>query len=591
MRFRPAHRPAALGRRTGLLRPLLAAAAALAMTGCDTGPPKVEQETADLVIWGGRIVTMDDAIPEVEALAAKDGRIVALGLRADIESRVGDATEVVDLEGRLAIPGFVEAHAHFLSIGDAKIQLDLTVPERWEDVVDLVAEAVADAEPGTWIRGRGWHQDKWTEAPSPSFEGFPLHDALSAVSPDHPVLLTHASGHAAMVNAKAMELAGIDDRTPDPPGGEILRDASGRATGLLNETAQGLIQDARGGEGQAPEAERLRMVELASRECLSKGITSFHDAGSPFTDVDLLRRSADDGTLGIRLWMMVEGPNEELAAKLAEYRLEDNGNQRLAVGGIKRYMDGALGSRGAWLLEPYSDEPTTTGLALSEVDDLRETARLALEHRYQLAVHAIGDRANRQVLDLFSEAFEGHGGNGDLRWRIEHAQHIDPADLPRFAELGIIASVQAVHATSDGPWVPERLGHERSEAGAYPWRALLDSGAVVINGTDAPVEDVDPIANFYSSVTRRVADGTPFYPGQAMSRDEALRSMTLDAAYGAFQEDLLGSLTVGKLADVTVLSKDILTVAEEELPTAEVVYTILGGEIAHRGSGDRGSGG
>ena len=546
-------------------------------------PPDKSADAADLVLVNGNVVTLDAADTEAEALAAKDGRIVAVGSRADVEPLIGEATRVLDLEGRLAIPGFIEGHAHFMSVGDAKLQLNLAQAQTWDDVVAMVADTVAEAEPGEWIRGRGWHQDKWTARPKPNVDGFPVHDSLSAVSPENPVLLVHASGHAAFVNAKAMELAGIDASTEAPEGGEVLKDAAGRPTGLLNETAEELVYKARPQEA-TPE-ELRKTVQLASEECLSKGITSFQDAGSSFATIDFLKQAADEDLLGVRLWIMVLASEEELDTKLAAYRTDNYADHRLAVGGIKIWIDGALGSRGAWLLEPYSDLPDSTGLNTFPIDRTREVATLAAENDYQLCIHAIGDRANREVLDIYAETFAAHPEKTDRRWRIEHAQHIDPADVPRFKELGVIASMQAVHCTSDGPWVPDRLGEARSEAGAYVWRKLLDSGARIVNGTDAPVEDVSPIASYYAAVTRRMNNGEVFYGDQVMTRKEALRSYTLDGAYGVFQENEKGSLEVGKLADVTVLSKDILSVPEEEIPDTEVIYTIVGGEVAYTKSG------
>lgn len=536
-------------------------------------------EGAELVLLNGKIVTLDDARPEVTALASDDGRIVALGTLDDVAEHIGQSTEVIDLEGRLAIPGFIESHAHFMSIGDAKIQLDLRQAATWDDIVAQVVGAVAAAEPGEWIRGRGWHQDKWTAPPEPNLEDFPIHHDLSAVSPENPVVLTHASGHAVFVNQKAMELAGIDAESQDPEGGEILKDADGEPTGLLRETAEELIQTARA--ASASPAELQKMVELASQECLQKGVTSFHDAGSSFETIDFLKKAAEDGSLGVRLWIMVLGSEEDLDTKLPAYKTANHADHRLAVGGIKLWLDGALGSRGAWLLEPYEDAPASTGLNTVSLEETRRIAGLAREHGYQLCVHAIGDRANREILDLYEEFYPAENPKeADLRWRVEHAQHLHPDDIPRFGELGVIAAMQAVHCTSDGPWVPDRLGEERSREGAYVWRDLLDSGAVVANGTDAPVEDVSPLASFYSAVSREMKTGEEFYPEQAMTRMEALSSYTLDAAYAAFEEDVKGSLEVGKLADVTVLSKDVLTIPEEEIPETEVVYTIVGGEVA-----------
>jgi predicted amidohydrolase YtcJ len=558
----------------GALAPLL-----LALLGC--GPTGDAPPAADLVVLGGRIATLDPALPEAEAVAARDGEIVFVGGSEQAREWIGAGTEVIELHGERVIPGFVEGHGHFYGLGQMQLQLDLTRAESWQEIVELVAAAVADAEPGAWIIGRGWHQSKWTEPPPDAVEGLPRHDALSAVSPDHPVLLTHASGHASFVNARALELAGIDATTPDPDGGTIVRDARGRATGYLRETAQGLVGRARG-DG-FDEAEARRVIDLAARESLENGVTSFQDAGSTFELIDLYRRMAEAGELPVRLWVMVREPNERLAERLAAARVVGAGDEHLTVRGIKRSIDGALGAHGAWLLAPYQDLPETAGLNTTPLEEIEGTARLALEHDYQLCVHAIGDRANRETLDLFDRAFAGAGrAGGELRWRIEHAQHLDPADIPRFAELGVIASMQAVHATSDGPWVPSRIGDRRAREGAYVWRSLIDSGAVVTNGTDAPVEDVSPIASYAAAVTRLMNNGEAFYPEQRMTREEALRSYTLGAAYAAFEEDRKGSLEVGKLADLVVLSRDILTVPEEEIDEAEALITVVGGQVRYR---------
>ncbi len=538
---------------------------------------------AELVLTGGRIVTLDPARPEAEALAAADGRILALGSAEEVAALVGPNTRVIELDGALAVPGFVEGHGHFLGLGDMRMQLDLSRTRSFDEVVALVADAVRAAKPGELVRGRGWHQSKWERAPEPAVQGLPVHDALSAVSPENPVVLVHASGHASLANARAMELAGVDRDTPDPPGGEIVRDAAGEPIGVFRETAKELLApvlSGASGDGASRRALRRRAALLARDECLAKGVTSFQDAGSSFEDVALLRELAEEGELGLRLWVMLREPNERLEAGLAGYPLLGLGSGHLSVGGIKVSVDGALGSHGAWLLEPYADLPSSTGLETVPIASLERTAELALEHGMQLCVHAIGDRANREVLDVYERAFAGRGP-ADRRWRIEHAQHLHPDDVPRFAELGVIASMQAVHCTSDAAFVVERLGERRARAGAYVWRALLDSGAVVTNGTDTPVEDVDPIACFHAAVTRRTPSGELFFPDQRMTRMEALRVYTLDAAYAAFEEGEKGSLVPGKLADVTVLSHDILRVPENEIRGTRVLYTIVGGRVLY----------
>ncbi len=550
---------------------------AVILPGLTACTPAAKVEPADLVLRGGKIVTLEEGQPQVAALAARGGEIVALGSDGEIEPLIGEATRVVDLDGALAVPGLIEGHGHFLGIGLARMQLNLMATESWEEIVSMVEEAVAKAKPGAWIEGRGWHQEKWTSPPQPNLDGLPIHHSLSAVSPDNPVVLRHASGHALFANARAMELAGISPATLAPEGGEIVRSGGGEAIGYFRETAMDLVAR----QGEPNEAELRRMVELASEECLSKGITSFQDAGSSIETIHLLQQMATEGKLPLRLWIMILDSNPNIAAALPAIKVTGAGDERLSVGGIKHWIDGALGAHGAWLLAPYSDLPTSTGLNTTPIETIEESARIAVEHGLQLCVHAIGDRANRETLDIFERSLAAQPDPAALRWRIEHAQHLDPADIPRFAALGVIASMQAVHCTSDGPWVPERLGDERSAAGAYLWRTLIDSGAVVTNGTDAPVEDVDPIPNFYSAVTRRMSNGEFFYPDQRMTRQEALRAYTANNAYAVFEEDRKGTLALGKLADVTVLSRDILTIPEEEILDTTVLYTIVGGEIAY----------
>ena len=548
-------------------------------------------QPADLILTNGRIVTEEAAQPEVQAMAVRGDRILALGTVAEMKRLAGPATRVIDLHGRLAIPGFIEGHGHFTGVGEFGMSLNLREARRWEDIVAQVERAARTAKPGDWIIGRGWHQAKWDRAPQPNVEGFPLHTELSRVSPRNPVLLTHASGHAGFVNAEAMRAAGITRDTPDPAGGAIQKDAQGNPTGLLQERAQSLASRAYSNwlakrtpaEG---EAALRRAISLAMDECLAKGITSFQDAGSPFATIDLIRSLADAGDLRLRLWMMLRVPNTDLASRIDRYRIVGAGNQHLTVRAIKRQIDGALGSRGAWLLEPYADLPAGAnnprGLNTEDPADIRKTAEIAIAHGFQLCVHAIGDRANREVLDIYQQVFAAHPEAKNLRWRIEHAQHLSAADIPRFGKLGVIAAMQGIHCTSDAPYVLARLGPQRAEEGAYVWQKLLRSGAVVGNGTDAPVEDVSPLASFYASVSRKLKDGSVFFPAQRMSREEALRSYTLSNAYAAFEEDLKGSLRPGKLADVTVLSRDIMTVPEDQILSADVVYTLVGGKIAFR---------
>ena len=547
------------------------------------------EEAATLVLRNGTIATVDAAKPKAQAIAFRGDTIAAVGSNDEIQAFVGPNTEVIDLGGQFAMPGFIDGHGHFMNLGQSKMNLDVMDVKNWDEIIAMVGDAAKKAKPGEWILGRGWHQEKWDRKPEPSVEGFPLHDALSKASPDNPVLLTHASGHAAFVNAKAMEVAGITARTPNPPGGEILKDKSGRPMGLLRETAAGLAEKAHQAwraqkTAEENRADAHRRIELAVQEALANGVTSFQDAGENFEAIDIIKEALNNGELGIRVWVMVRDSNDNLKAKLPGYKAVGLGDKRLTIAALKKTIDGALGSRGAWMLEPYADLPGHTGLNTLPVAEVEEAAKIALDTGVQLNVHAIGDRANRTVLDIYEAAFKSRPELKDLRWRIEHAQHLNAADIPRFGQLGVIASMQGIHATSDAPFVLARLGPQRAEEGAYVWQKLMKSGAIVSNGTDTPVERINPIANFHATVTRKLKDGSTFYPDQKMSREEALKSYTWNAAYAAKEENIKGSLAPGKLADVTVLSKDILSVPDDEILSTKVVYTIVGGKIVYRGN-------
>jgi predicted amidohydrolase YtcJ len=399
--------------------------------------PAPSDEGADLVLLGGRIVTLDPDRPEVAALAARDGRILALGDDASIRRHVTASTVSIDLQGRLAVPGFIEGHGHFTGLGRALMTVDLREARTWEEVVEKTVAAARTAEPGDWITGYGWHQEKWDRRPEPQVEGYPTHDLLSRAISDNPVLLKHAAGsHGAVVNALALERSGIDATTPDPPGGKILRDASGRPTGVLRETAVDLALDAQQAwlESATPEQRAARVrreIELADRESLSKGITSFQDAGSDYATVDALREVAESGELGVRLWVMLRVDQAELERRARDYWTVGGADDHLTVRAIKLAIDGALGSHGAWLVEPYADLPSSSGLNTTPLDEIEQAARFAIENGWQIGVHAIGDRANRETLDLFEETFRLHPDREDLRWRIEHAQHLTVEDIPR----------------------------------------------------------------------------------------------------------------------------------------------------------------
>jgi predicted amidohydrolase YtcJ len=571
---------------------LLAAAAASVGPALRAAQPGAtwywQRGPADLVLHHGKVVTMDDHQPEAQAVAVSGHRILAVGSDAAIQQYIGPRTRVIDLAGRLLVPGFIDAHAHFMGVGESLEQLDLTRARSWDAIVRMVAEAVKSAAPGEWIQGRGWHQAKWDRAPQPNVDGLPYHDSLSRVSPDNPVMLTHASGHGVFVNAKAMTLAGIGPETPNPPGGEIVRDAKGRAIGMLRDHAAALVRQVlqRQLDRRTPAQVRTdatETVRLAAQDLASKGVTTVSDEGESFRTIDFLKSLVGAGQVPIRLWVLVSGESpESLEAKLPSYWLDGYGDDHLSVRGIGEITaDGALGTHSAWFLQPYADDPSTAGLNVTPVATIRRMAGIALQDRFQVSVHAIGDRANHEVLNLFEEIFRAHPEARDLRWRIEHAQHLTAADIPRFAQLHVIASMQALHACSDGPYVVQRLGEARAAEGAYAWRKLIESGAIIANGTDAPVEDIDPIPNFDCAVTRRMNNGQAFFPDQAMTREEALRSYTVNAAYAIFQEDRLGSIVPGKLADFVVLSQDLMTIPADQIRATKVESTVVGGQLGY----------
>jgi predicted amidohydrolase YtcJ len=546
-------------------------------------------EPADLVLRGGKVATVDPAIGNAQAIAVNGYQVTAVGSDDEISAYIGPETRVIELNGRFVMPGFIEGHGHYLGLGRAKQILDLRNVANWQEVVTMVAGAVDKAKPGEWIFGRGWHQDKWDSVPADAVDGVPRNDTLNAVSPDNPVSLGHASGHAAFFNDAALAEAGIDDDTPDPPGGTIVRTPEGKATGLMRETAQRLINDAinvynsRMSPEETEALDRER-VFLAADEALRHGVTSFHDAGANFETIDFFKKLEAEGNLPVRLYVMVRREsNEVMAEALPHYKMVIEGNDFLTVRSIKRQIDGALGAHGAWLLEPYVDLPESDGLVLETGEDIEGTAEVAVLHDFQVNTHAIGDRGVRETLDIYERVWDRMGVNGAaLRWRIEHSQQIDPLDVPRYGELGVIASVQAVHGTSDGPWIPTRLGQERADATSQPWRDLINAGVLITNGTDVPVEPIDAIASYYSSVSRMMNNGIRFTPEQSMTREEALAAYTLNNAIAAFEEDYKGTLTPGKYADMVVLSQDLLTVEEVRIPDTTVDMTIVGGQVRYQ---------
>jgi len=547
------------------------------------------QQPADMLVIG-KIYTVNPQQPLVEAVAVSGDRIVYSGTASEAEKYKGEKTQLIELGNRVMTPGLIEGHAHILGVGYNELNLNLADIRSFEEMVERVRIAASKARPGEWIVGRGWHQDKWEKKPDRIVKGFQTHHILSEVSPDNPVYLSHASGHAAMANLKAMEIAGVTlmtaeklNRNIPEEGGEIIRDEIGNPTGIFVERAMSLISK------HIPEndpATDEKALNLALEACLRNGLTGFHDAGAPRENIDLFYKFKKEGKLSLRLNVMLHGWDRTLLSEWYKRGPDIDPSHWLTIRSIKLYSDGALGSRGAWLLEPYSDREETSGMAVISMDTVLETSREALKHGFQVCTHAIGDRANREILDRYEIAFKENPDKAkDHRFRIEHAQHIDPEDIPRFGILGVIPAIQAIHMSSDRPWAIDRLGQRRIDEGAYMWQSLLKTGARVVNGTDAPVEPLDPIACFFASVTRKTLKGEPeggYEPAQKMSREQALKSYTLEPAFAEFAEDVKGSIEVGKLADFTVFSADLMTIPEDQLLNTKVEMTIVGGKVLYQ---------
>ncbi|MDP3470280.1 MAG: amidohydrolase, partial [Algoriphagus sp.] len=547
---------------------------------CKSGP----ENPADKVFVNGIIYTVDEANPKAQAVAVKDGLILAVGSTEEIQAYVGESTEVIDLQGKTMTPGLIESHAHLMGIGYNKLEIDLMYVKTYDELIEKIAEAAAKAQPGDWITGRGWHQDKWLQMPDKTVKGFQTHDALSAVTPNNPVYLAHASGHASFVNKKAMELAGITPLRSEKPtqeveGGEVLRDELGNPTGVLVERASSLVSKLIPKETPERAEEALT---LALKELAEKGITSFHDAGSGQDVIDLLQKFKTEGKLTARQYVMLTGRQPELLEAWYKKGPMIDPDHFVTVRSIKLNCDGALGPWGAWLLEDYSDKPGHRGHETLPMSVVTEVSEKALPLGFQVCAHAIGDRANQEILDRFEAALAKNPEAKDHRFRIEHAQHLHPDDIPRFGQLGVIAAMQAIHLSSDRPWAIDRLGEKRIIDGAYVWQTLMQTGAVVTNGTDAPVEPVDPIPSFFASVARKTLQGLPeggYEAEQKMTRQQALKSYTLDGAFAEFEEDFKGSIEVGKAADFTVFDKDIMEIPENEILNAKVEMTVVGGKV------------
>jgi len=560
-------------------------------------------QPADVLYVGARVYTMDKANTVVDGIAVRGDRIVAVGAAEDM-MKAFRAKRVIDLSGKTVVPGLIDAHVHLLSLGVARLTLDLVGTKSEEQIAALVRQRVATSEPGQWIRGRGWDQNEWKS------RQFPSHELLDRAAPNNPVYLMRVDGHAAWVNRKALEIAGITKETRDPEGGRFLRDARGNLTGVLVDNAMEVV-----GKFLPPPSdnEMEEAIDRAVQECLSYGLTCVHDMGVEKRGIEMYKRLIDAGRFPFRVYAALSAPGETWeeytgpdSAGVKKGPLIGYGENRLWVRAIKLYIDGALGSRGAALLEPYSDDPNNRGLTVMSEADLRKAMDEALANGFQVCTHAIGDRGNNIVLNVYQAALQAHPAK-DPRLRIEHAQVLAPNDIPRFHQLGIIPSMQPTHCTSDMYWAEARLGPTRIR-GAYAWRSLLNTGAIIPGGSDFPVESPNPLFGIYAAITRQDRQGRPrnaeevraffqlsaegitdtaafdggWYVSQKMTREEALRAFTSWAAYAGFQENLLGSLEPGKLADFVVLSKDIMSTPPLEILNTIVERTVIGGKEVYR---------
>lgn len=553
----------------------------LLLTGCPSSstPPQAATKPttprATIVMLSGKVRTLDPAVTEATAIATNGPKIAAVGPDAEIQSWIGAETKVIDLRGRTVLPGFVDSHMHLVGLGIRRFGIDLVGTKSIEEVKGKVRDAIRKASPGDWVQGRGWDQNDW-EGFKKRGTKFPSAQDLDDIAPEHPVVLHRIDGHAIWANSKAMEIAGVTPKTKTPAGGEIAK-AKGKPSGIFVDNAMSLITD----KMPAPSQEQLRSaILLAQKECVSAGLTHVHDMGVDQAALNALRGLDESGDLRLRVYALLDGGVEDLAMLMGDGpRLPKDGASRLTVRAVKFFVDGALGSRGAALLKPYSDEKASTGILVTAPDVLEARIRTAAERGYQVATHAIGDRGNRIVLDIYERVF-GEGIQA-ARPRIEHAQILHPDDIPRFGRGGIIASMQPTHATSDMPWAEKRVGKARLE-GAYAWRSLLSTNATIAAGSDAPVEDISPVLGLYAAITRKDMFGSPnggWMPHEKMTPLEAVHAFTAGGAYASFRENEAGRLKPGFVADMIVLDQDPFTSSEDDLSGLQVMLTMIGGNI------------
>lgn len=562
-----------IGKRLRALFILLLPVLAASTISCERTPP------ADLVLLNGKIITVDQHFSIQQAAAAAGDRIVFVGSNKESKRFIGSKTNVIQLEGKTVLPGLIDAHAHLHSLGEQLSYLDITGTASYRQVIQRVAERVKTVKPGEWIIGGRWDHNDWPD------RTFPHHQALSNISPHNPVYLRRIDGNSAFVNKKAMEIAGIGKDTPDPFGGVIHRDQKGEPTGVLINRAMNLVK--KHIPRDTKKQHRAKFQEAVGN-CLEKGLTCVHEAGVGPDEINMYKDLIDSGQLNIRVYAML-GEQEkppltgDLEAYFRKHKIEQYGNYFLSVRSIKLFFDGALGSRGAAFFKPYRDDPGNPGLLRITPEYITTIAKAALKAGMGVNTHCIGIRGNRLCLDAYEKALKENPVK-DHRFRIEHAQVVRPEDVQKFAAFGVIPSMQPTHCTSDMYYVEDRIGRERA-GGAYAWRWFIDAGLVIPCGSDFPVESNNPLFGIYAAITRQDEKGWPnggWFPQQRMTREEAIKGFTIWAAYAAFQEKVLGSIEIGKLADFTVLDRDILTIAPKEILQTNVVYTIVGGKIRYQ---------
>lgn len=504
------------------------------------------------------------------------GKIKIIGNFEELKISLPKNTQIIDAKNHFIMPAFIEGHGHFSNLGFYKMKLDFTICKSWKEVLDLVEKETSKAPPNIWIEGEGWHQEKW-KVPSELVDGFPTNEMLNKIAPNNPVVLWHAAKHSCVVNEKALQLAKLSPES-NIEGGKIIKQ-NGKLTGALDENATNPVRKLLNKYYSQNENRFYNAIELASAECLKNGITFFQDADIRLPDYEKYNSKKGQEVLGVDVWMML---HETQANILSLSKAFPYKKKKITIGAIKRYMDGAVGNRGAWLLEPYQDAPNNSGHCTLDLEEYEQICKFAANHNLQMATHAIGDKANQTVLNVYEKIIKDHKLT-DQRWRIEHAQHLHPNDIKRFAANNILASIQTNHCTSDALYIEKRFGKKRIEQGAYKWQTLWQSGAKVNNGTDCPIESINPIKNFYSAVTRKFKNDKPaFYPSECLTRQQALQAYTINNAYAAKQEKIRGSIELGKLADITILDNNLLSTADDEILNTKVLATIKAGEIVYQ---------